>query len=130
MNLKDYFDGASGLGVLATADAQGKVNAAVYARPHVMSDGTIAFIMAERLTYENLKSNPSAAFLFKADGEGYRGVRLYLTKLREEQDSELMHELRRRACEEDMQGRFLVYFRVDKALALIGAEELEVALSA
>jgi hypothetical protein len=36
MNLKDYFENAKGLGVLATADADGKVNWAVYARPHFL----------------------------------------------------------------------------------------------
>ncbi len=34
MNLSDYFDNTKGYGVLATADSSGKVDAAVYARPH------------------------------------------------------------------------------------------------
>jgi len=46
MTLKDYFDNAKGYGVLATADNAGKVNAAVYARPHVMDEKTVTFIMA------------------------------------------------------------------------------------
>jgi hypothetical protein len=46
MDLKGYFESANGLGVLATADQQGKVNVAVYARPHVVDDKTIALIMA------------------------------------------------------------------------------------
>lgn len=62
MTLKDYFDNAKGYGVLATADAEGKVNTAVYSRPHVMDEKTVAFIMAERLTHENLKSNPWASY--------------------------------------------------------------------
>jgi hypothetical protein len=33
MSLKDYFDNAKGYGVLATADAAGKVNTAIYSRP-------------------------------------------------------------------------------------------------
>ena len=48
MNLKDYFENAKGVGVLATADADGKVNVAVYARPHFLDsedDKTAAFIM-------------------------------------------------------------------------------------
>jgi hypothetical protein len=39
MPLKEYFEKAKGYGVLATADAAGEVNAAVFARPHVMDDG-------------------------------------------------------------------------------------------
>ncbi|MCK7506985.1 MAG: pyridoxamine 5'-phosphate oxidase family protein [Desulfobacterales bacterium] len=70
MTLKEYFDNAKGYGVLATADAAGKVNTAVYARPHVMDEKTVAFIMAERLTHENLKSNPWAVLSFHGGGRG------------------------------------------------------------
>ena len=38
MNLSDYFDNTKGCGVLATADSAGKVNAAVYARPHFFDE--------------------------------------------------------------------------------------------
>jgi hypothetical protein len=34
MTLKDYFDNAKGYGVLAAADAAGKVNKAIYSHPH------------------------------------------------------------------------------------------------
>ena len=50
MNLGEYFEKKKGLGVLATADSEGKVDVAVYARPHMMDDETVAFIMADRLT--------------------------------------------------------------------------------
>ena len=64
MNLKGYFENTKGGGVLATADSDGKVDAAVYARPHFMEDGTIAMIMRDRLTHHNLQSNSHAAYLF------------------------------------------------------------------
>jgi hypothetical protein len=50
MDLKEYFDDTKGVGVLATADGEGKVDAAIYARPHFMEDGTLAVIMRDRLT--------------------------------------------------------------------------------
>ena len=50
MTLEEYFDNAKGYGVLATADSAGKVNAAVYARPHVMDEKTVAFIIKTRAT--------------------------------------------------------------------------------
>ena len=125
--LKQYFDNISGHGVLATADAQGLVNRAVFARPHIMEDGTAAFIMPHRLTHKNLQENPQAAYLFKEDGPGWKGKRLYLTKVREEQDTELLYSLRRRTYppeKEKQEGpRFLVFLRVDKVLPLIGAGE-------
>ena len=125
MDVREYFEGAKGLGVLATADDQGHVDLAVYAIPHVMDDTTIAFIMPDRLTHHNLQSNSHAAYLFKEDGPGYKGVRLFLKKLREEQDTELLHAIRRKkyAAEkgEEETSRYLVFFTVEKTLPLIGA---------
>ena len=124
MDLKEYFENTKGFGVLSTADKQGKVDAAVYSRPHVMEDGTIASIMRDRLTHENLKTNPHAVYLFLEEGKGYRGKRLFLTKIREEQDSELINEICRRCYPSDLQVKdpqFLVIFRIDKELPLIGA---------
>jgi hypothetical protein len=121
MNLERYFDDTKGLGVLSTADSSGKVNAAVYARPHIMEDGTLMFIMRDRLTHENLKSNPHAAYLFKEDRPGYTGKRFYLTKVKEEQNDELMKSFQRRKySEESLEERFLVFFRLDKELPLVG----------
>ena len=122
MELKDYFESTKGEGVMATADADGKVDAAIYARPHFMEDGTIAMIMRDRLTHHNLQSNPHAAFLFIEDGPGYKGKRLFLTKVREEQDSELLQSLRRRQySKNNEEAKFLVFFKLDKELPLIGA---------
>jgi hypothetical protein len=120
MDLKEYFEKVKGIGVIATADSQGKVNAAIFSRPHVMEDGTVAFIMPERLTYQNLQSNPHAAYLFKEDGEGWKGVRLHLKKVKEEKDTELLRSLKRRRYEGDEEGRHLVFFQVEKVLPLIG----------
>jgi len=125
MNLRDYFDQTKGRGVLATADAAGKVNAAVYARPYFINDNTAVFIMAERLTHENLKSNPSAAYLFMEAGEGYTGKRLYLKKFKEEQNDQLISEICRK-CDYShyhISTRYVVYFKVEKVLPLIGNHE-------
>ena len=124
MDLKDYFENAQGLGVLATADSEGKVDVAVYSRPHVMDSETVAFIMRDRLTHHNLQSNPHAAYLFKEAGEQYVGKRLFLTKIREEQDTDLAYKLRRRKYPDDKkEPLFLVFFRIDKILPLIGPGE-------
>jgi hypothetical protein len=96
MDLKQYFEDNNGIGILATADANGKVDAAVYARPNIMEDGSLAFIMRDRLTHHNLQSNPHATYLFVESGPGYKGIRLFLTKEREEQDTELLASMRKR----------------------------------
>ena len=127
MDLGTYFENFKGTGVMATADDQGRVDIAVYARPHIMDQETIAFIMPDRLTHHNLQSNNHAAYLFMEKGPGYKGIRLFLTKVREEEDSELLQSIRRRkyAAEkgEEEESRFLLFFKVDKILPLIGAGE-------
>ena len=122
MDLKPYFEDTQGTGVLSTADSDGKVDAAIYARPHFMDDGTIAMIMRDRLTHHNLESNPHACYMFFEKGPGYKGKRLFLTKVREEQDGELLQSLRRRQyIRETDESKFLVFFRIDKELPLVGA---------
>jgi hypothetical protein len=122
MDLKEYFEDTQGSGILATADADGKVDAAIYARPHFMDDGTIALIMRDRLSHHNLQSNSHACYMFIEKGPGYKGKRLFLSKVREEQDSELLQSLRRRQyiVEKD-ESKFLVFFKIDKELPLVGA---------
>ena len=121
MTLDEYFDDNKGLGVLSTADSDGKVDAAIYARPHFMEDGTLAFIMRDRLSHHNLQSNPHATYLFKEAGTGYKGKRLFLTRVREEKNTELLESLRRRkAAYGNGEDRFLVFFKLDKELPLVG----------
>jgi hypothetical protein len=127
MKLSEYFEKREGVGVLATADAQGKVNAAIYGRPHFFDDETVAFISAEKLTHANLQSNPHATYLFK-ETERYEGRRMYLTKIREEKNSPLIEEIRRKKYPE-VEGKYkrdpkyLIYFHLDKVLPLLGGEE-------
>jgi hypothetical protein len=127
MKLSEYFEKAKGRGVIATADSKGKVGAAVYGRPHFINEKTVAFIMADRLMHKNLQSNPYATYLFMEAKERYLGKRLYLTKIKEEKDKSLIDQIRRKeSCPVDegyKKGtRFLVYFKIDKVLPLIGAK--------
>ncbi|MDZ7832610.1 MAG: pyridoxamine 5'-phosphate oxidase family protein [Desulfobacterales bacterium] len=125
MDLKSYFENTKGTGIISTADKDGNVDCAIYARPHVMDDGSIAMIMRDRLSHKNLQSNPKAAYMFIEDGPGYKGKRLFLTKTKEDEDRELIESLKRRSYPEDHppneEARFLVYFQVDKELPLVGS---------
>ena len=121
MKLTEYFDSKKGIGVLSTADSEGKVDAAIYARPHFMEDGSLAIIMRDRLSHHNLQSNPYATYLFKEEGSGYSGKRLFLTRVREEENTELLESLRRRkSTYGNGDDRFLVFFKLDKELPLVG----------
>jgi len=129
MTLKEYFENAKGVGVLATSDADGKVNVAVYARPQFLGtedDKTATFIMNERLSYANVQANPNAAYLFIEEGDAYVGKRLTLTKTAEEHDQEKIKPLRRRNLpDECYEGKpqHLVHFRIDGIRPLIGTGE-------
>jgi hypothetical protein len=125
MQLNEYFERTKGRGIIATADSTGHLTAAIYAKPHFFEDNSIAFIMADRLTHQNLQSNPHAVYLFMESGEGYAGKRLYLTKTKEEKNSPLIDQIQRRErCPADeeyqKQNRFLVYFTIERVLPLIG----------
>ena len=125
MNLKEYFESQHGIGILSTADAEGRVDAALYSRPHVFDDGTLAFVMRERLTHHNVSQNAHAAYLFIEEGSRLSGVRLFLRKLKEETDHDLIAAMTRRhlTAEEDRAKgpKFLVTFAVEKVLPLVGA---------
>jgi hypothetical protein len=123
MDWKEYFEKTTGKGFLATAGRSGKVDIAIYSRPHVMENGTLAFGMTDRLTHANLGENPCAVYAFNE--KGYQGVRLYLENVREETEGPLLQEIRKRADELVCPGtgdaiKYVVYFRVTKNLPLVG----------
>jgi len=123
MSLAEYFENIKGLGVLATSDSDGNVDIAVYSRPYIIDEKTIAFSMLERLSYSNVQSNPKAAYMFVEQGEGYAGKRLHLTKTGEEKDPERIKEIKQqhtRTREPDEKVRHLIYFTVDKIRPLVG----------
>ncbi len=126
MNLSDYFENAQGTGILATANSEGQVDVAIYSRPHVTDEDKVAFIMRPRFTHDNLQSNPHAAYMFIEEGPGYKGKRLYLTKLREETDPELIDSLRRKDRKhytKSEEKSFLVYFHIDRIRPLVGDKD-------
>ena len=125
MALKDYFAEKNGFGVLSTADDTGKVDAAAYAKPKVIDDTHIALIMEDKLSHANLLKNPHACYLFKEDGEGYEGKRLFLKMEKETAEkTEIEH-----TCKEEWPGpyctprflakSYLVTFTVEKELPLV-----------
>lgn len=123
MNWKDYFEKTSGMGFLATANSKGEVDIAVYSRPKVMEDGTLAYGMADRLTHANLQDNPHAVYAFNEGG--FQGARLFLEKMREETEGSMLDKIRQEADKAVGPGigdlvKFVVYFRVKKHLPLVG----------
>jgi hypothetical protein len=127
MNLSEYFEKAKGFGVLATTDAAAQVNQAIYAKPLFLDkddDGTCSFIMANRLTHDNVEHNPSASYLFIEDGGAFVGKRLSLVVLDEEADFEKIKAIRDRndLPISDEECKFLVHFHIQGVRPLIGNE--------
>jgi hypothetical protein len=123
MDLIEYFKNKKGFGFLATADARGNVDGAPYSKPHFEDSRTVTFIMADRLSHWNLQSNPHAAFIFKEDGR-FDGKRLFLTKVKEEQDDDLINRLMKEYHPDWFEAykdkkKFLVYFKIEKVLPLV-----------
>nr|WP_320015687.1 pyridoxamine 5'-phosphate oxidase family protein [uncultured Desulfobacter sp.] len=120
MELKSYFESTNGTGILSTADSNGNVDAAIYSQPHFLED-KIAFIMRDRLTHKNLESNPHAVYLFIEDGPGYKGKRIYLTKVKEEKNTERIASLKRRKKDSNPdEDKFLVFFEFNRERPLVG----------
>ena len=132
MKLKDYLEKKSGISILSTSDSDGKVTTAIYSKPRFLEDNTVAFIMRERLTYHNLQTNPHAAFMFIEESAGYQGIRLFLKKIREDDDPELIAKMTRRNLtpEQDKQKgpKHLVIFSIEMVLPLIGAGKSSVTI--
>jgi len=125
MNLQEYFENSEGLGTLSTADANGNVDSAIYATPHVISEDTIAFIMRPRLSFDNIQQNPKAVYLYVEKGPGYQGRRLYLEKTAQEENPEKVNQFRR-SSHGDTGGEEqakLVYFKVTRIRPLVGDGE-------
>lgn len=125
MNLSNYMDNSRGVGILSTSGINGEVNAAVYARPHVLGEDTVGFIMRDRLSRANLRQNSHAHFLFVEEGGKSRGIRLHLDMVGETDDSEQINEItRKEQLDNNHEKRYFVTFKVQKVLPLLGSEEI------
>jgi hypothetical protein len=123
MSLAEYFSTIKGTGILATSDAKGNVDIAIYARPYIIDEKNIAFSMLERLSFENVQSNPKAAYMFIVQSEGYVGKRFYLTMTGEETDPERIEAIRKlpsRTHGNKNAARHIVCFSIDKIRPLVG----------
>jgi len=98
MNLSELFANP-GLGVMSTSSSDGKVNSAVYARPHVIDESKLVWGMTDKRTYQNLTCNRHAVFLFKTEGPGFNGVRLTLEMIKTEEEGELLAAIRKNTDE-------------------------------
>ena len=98
MKLSELF-APRGRGVIATSSAEGVVNVAVYAIPHLVDEKTCAWGMTEGRTHKNIMENPHAAYLYLNPGGGFSGARLGLRLIKIEESGEMLTLIRKRTAE-------------------------------
>lgn len=123
MRLAELFP-EGGRGIIGTADADGVVNMAVFAIPHIIDEETVAWGFAEGRSINNLRANPHASYLYLAPTRGYSGWRLTLTMTREEDEGELLQKVKELATSAAgiMAGaaiKHVIYFKVEEVRPLI-----------
>ena len=128
MDMGHYFENTDGTGILATCDSEGRVNQAIYSKPFVIDDKTVAFVMKQRTSHKNLRSHLQASYLFIEKGGG-KGIRFHLTMQHEDKNRSLIEALReKQPCiypKEDDSDKFLVFFEVDRIRPLIGDKPVD-----
>ena len=124
MDFGHYFENTDGTGILATCDPQGRVNQAIYSKPFVIDDKTVAFVMKQQTSHKNLQCHLEASYLFIEKGDGCKGIRFCLTLRNEEKNRSLVEALRKQQpCiypKDDDSDKFLAFFEVDRIRPLIG----------
>ena len=116
-----YFNGMVYIG---TADANGVVNMAVFATPHVIDEETLAWGFTEGRSLANLKQNPHASYLYMAPSRGYSGWRLALTLKVATGEGELLAKIKEGASQvagtqAGTAVKQVVYFKVDEVRPLM-----------
>jgi hypothetical protein len=127
MDLKAYFQNHDGIGILATCDPNTRVDMALYVKPLVVDQTTIALIMRQRLSHQNLKALPNACYMFIEKGtnsQDFKGIRLYLTMKHEEINQSIIQAMRKKQPwiypEGDDSEKYLVFFSISHARTLVG----------
>jgi len=86
----------------------------------------------EGKTHPELEKQSLCSYMFIEEGYGYKGIRLYLKKIKEDTDNALIDTMKRRHLtpeEDKAKGpKFLIHFRVDRILPLIGEGDTGIAL--
>lgn len=69
------------IGVLASSNKLGDVNAAVFGSPQMIDENTVVMGIGQNRSFRNLQRNPKAVFIVVEPGESpadWRGARVYL----------------------------------------------------
>lgn len=82
--LMDFFNKQPRLGVLATSNKDGKVNAAYFNSPRMTDEKTVLMGIGKNRSFENLQQNSNAVFIILEPGKSlpeWKGLRVYMKML-------------------------------------------------
>lgn len=105
--LMEYFNKSPRLGIIATADKDGRADAAVFGSPHMVDEKTVVIATANNRTFANLQENPHAVFMIMDTGNlepgkmepgkgivEWKGIRVYLKMIAYSTSGEMLEEIR------------------------------------
>lgn len=78
----EMFNRENRIGALATSNATGDVNVAVFGSPRMIDEDTVIMAIGDNRSFKYLQENPKASFIVIEPGEAptsWKGIRLYLT---------------------------------------------------
>ena len=93
----EMFNRAARIGALATANASGDVNVAVFGSPRMIDEDTVIMGIGDNRSYRNLQENPKASFILIEPGGSpaeWGGARLYLEVDEFERYGEVLDSIR------------------------------------
>ena len=85
------------IGALATADANGQVNTAVFGSPRMIDENTMVMAIGENRSFQYLQENSKATFIVVEPGSApqtWKGARVYLELDGIERHGELVDSFR------------------------------------
>ncbi len=91
------FNRETRIGVLASANNKGDVNAAVFGSPRMIDEDTVIMAIGDNRSYQYLKENPKASFIVVEPGDSptaWKGVRIYLEVSEFERYGEVLDSFR------------------------------------
>ena len=100
--LMEYVNKQPRLGILSTADKNGKVDAGYFGSPRMIDEKTIFMGLGKNRTLANLQENPRACFLIMEPGKKlpeWKGVRVYLKMIDCQTSGEKLDTIRARIAE-------------------------------
>lgn len=86
------------IGVLATSNKLGDVNAAVFGSPRMIDENTVVMGIGPNRSYRNLERNPKAVFIVVEPGKttaDWLGARVYLEAVELETGGPFFDEIKR-----------------------------------